>query len=130
MGAIASGVSHPAAPDALTPGSAAPSAAAQVAAGRPVLVHSFDEWREAARELILHKVPPHAVAWISQHDGGDLLAGLADAPAPACQGDQALQAVAPAPPMRLKAPSLVRIPRQMMEMLQSAACYRAPNRWA
>ena len=47
-------------------------AAALVAAGRPVLVHSFDEWRTAARDLSSHNIAPHAVQWISQKDGGDL----------------------------------------------------------
>ena len=99
------------------------SAAALAAAGRPVLVHSFDDWRAAARELLAHNVAPHAVSWISHKDGGDLFAaaGQVDESAPACHGDNAAQPVAR---------SAARIPRQMMEMLQSAACYRAPNRWA
>jgi len=99
MGAIASGV----------------SAAACAAAGRPVLVHSFEEWREAARELLAHKVAPHAVQWISHKDDGDLFAqeGEAELPAPAKGGSATL-----------------RVPRQLMEMLQSAACCRVPNRWA
>jgi DNA polymerase len=100
-----------------------------------VLVHSFDEWREAARDLLMHGVAPHAVSWISRHDGGDLFAGMApdaDAADEADEADEAGEACHGGDPIApvAMAPSLVRIPRQMMEMLQTAACYRAPNRWA
>ncbi len=89
-------------------------AAAAAAAGRPVLVHSFDQWRAAARELLAHQVAPHAVQWISHKDDGDLFSrGEADGPAPQVHGSPTL-----------------RIPRQLMDMLQSAACCRVPNRWA
>ena len=92
-----------------------PGAAATVAAGRPVLVHSFDEWRTAARDLLSHQVPPHAVQWISQKDGGDLFAG-AEEPAGA--------------PAVTRGSPTVRISRKLMDMLQTAACCRVPNRWA
>ena len=98
-------------------GGADPARAAScVAAGRPVLVHSFDEWRLAARDLLAHQVAPHAVQWISHKDGGDLFAhheGQAEAPVPLRQGSPTL-----------------RISRKLMDMLQSAACCRVPNRWA
>ncbi len=90
-------------------------AAASVAAGRPVLVHSFDEWRSAARDLLAHQVDPSAVQWISHKDDGDLFSEGAEAPAPLG--------------VRHGSPT-VRISRKLMEMLQSAACCRAPNRWA
>ena len=90
-------------------------AASSVAAGRPVLVHSFDEWRSAARDLLAHKVPPSAVQWISHKDDGDLFSGAAE----------------PAPPAAVKQGSpTVRISRKLMDMLQTAACCRVPNRWA
>ncbi len=103
MGGIASGVS--------------PSgAAATVAAGRPLLVHSFDEWRSAARDLLAHAVAPHAVQWIAHKDDGDLFGQGAE---PAL--------VAPVEPGKAGAP--LRIPRSLLEQLQSAACCRQPNRW-
>ena len=148
------------------------NAAACAAAGRPVLVHSFDEWRAAARELLAHKVAPHVVQWIAHKDGGDLFAGLAapptapdtggdaglhgngglhrdagagndqgngpdtDAPAHAGTGSDASGKQETEPEAMdddepgADSGALVRIPRQLMEMLQSAACCRVPNRWA
>lgn len=95
MGAIASGLAWPG------------NAAACVAAGRPVLVHSFEQWRDAARELLAHHVAPHMVQWISHQDDGGLFA----------------HAVQPGS-------AAVRIPRKLIDMLQTAACCRVPNRWA
>jgi len=89
-------------------------AAACVAAGRPVLVHSFDEWRSAARELLTHHVAPHQVQWISHKDDGDLFATAEPA----------------APPGIEPGGPTVRISRKLMDMLQCAACCRGPNRWA
>jgi probable DNA metabolism protein len=83
------------------------SAAACVAAGHPVLVHSFDQWRAVARELLAHHVAPHMVQWISHKDDGELFA--------------------PALP---PGGATVRISRKLIDMLQTAACYRMPNRWA
>jgi hypothetical protein len=34
------------------------SAAAAVAAGQPLVVSNFAEWRDAARDLLIHAVPP------------------------------------------------------------------------
>ena len=93
----------------------AASAAAAAAAGRPVLVHSFDEWRLAARDLLAHHVAPHLVQWISHKDDGDLFSHDAE--------PDAASAVKQGSPT-------VRISRKLMDMLQSAACCRVPNRWA
>ena len=90
-------------------------AAACAAAGRPVLVHSFEQWRDAARDLLAHRVAPHAVQWISHKDDGDLFS----------QGSAPEASAAGAP-----ANAALRIPRQLMDMLHSAACCRVPNRWA
>jgi uracil-DNA glycosylase family protein len=84
-------------------------------AGAPLLVHSFDEWRLAARALLAHKVAPHLVQWLSHKDDGDLFSHAAEA--------QACSAV-----KQHGAP--VRISRKLMDMLQTAACCRVPNRWA
>jgi uracil-DNA glycosylase len=93
------------------------SAAASASAGHPVLVHSFEQWREAARDLLAHHVAPEAVQWISHKHGGDLFAQAPPADPPAAQ------------PASVDGAAL-RVPRQLMEMLQSAACCRVPNRWA
>lgn len=103
MGGTAGSLAHPC------------GAAASVAAGRPVLVHSFDEWRACARDLLAHKVAPSAVQWISHKDDGDLFSAGAEP--------------APAPGVKPGSPT-VRISRKLMDMLQTAACCRVPNRWA
>jgi probable DNA metabolism protein len=77
-----------------------------------VLVRSFDEWRTAARGLIVRLVPPESVQWIAEEGGGDLLSG-------------SIETVPESP--RGAAP---RLPRKLMDMLESAACYRSPERWA
>ncbi len=102
MGGTSGGLSNPC------------GAASSVAAGRPVLVHSFDEWRAAARDLLAHGVAPHQVQWISHKDDGDLFAE-AEPEAP--------HGIKPGGPT-------VRISRKLMDMLQTAACCRTPNRWA
>ncbi len=93
----------------------AASAAAAAASGRPVLVHSFDEWRLAARDLLAHQVAPHQVQWISHKDDGDLFSQAAEPGS--------------APAVKQGSPT-ARISRKLMEMLQTAACCRVPNRWA
>jgi DNA polymerase len=50
------------------------TADALVRTGQPVLVETFAEWREAARELLVHGIPPEQVTWGAPHMG-DLLAG-------------------------------------------------------
>jgi DNA polymerase len=79
------------------------------------LVRSFDEWRAATRELIARRVPPESVEWQTQHNGGDLFSS-------------APEAVAQATPCAT-APAF-RLPRQLMELLESAACFNAADRWA
>jgi DNA polymerase len=101
----------------------------QLRAGQPLLVDTFAAWREAARELLVHDVPPELVTWSTPYAGGDLFSGAppaaepphnpSDIPPPAL-------ASAPAAP-RHPPPS---IPRSLMDMLQSAACCRVPDRWA
>lgn len=100
------------------------SAAAAVAAGQPLLVSNFGEWRNAARDLLIHSVPPELVTW-SQPDAPDLLSAdlFSGAPAPAEPTHNAsisLDQPRPAP----------HLPRSLMDMLQTAACCRMPDRWA
>ncbi|MES2325531.1 MAG: TIGR03915 family putative DNA repair protein [Pseudomonadota bacterium] len=85
-------------------------AAACARAGRPLLVHSFAQWRAAARDLLAHQVAPHTVLWIALRDEGAPLSRAAD------------PATVPAAPLR--------IPRTLMHLLQAAACCRVPGRWA
>jgi hypothetical protein len=42
----------------------------------PVAVASFDEWRSAARSLIVRRIPPEYVEWVLQDGGGDLLSAM------------------------------------------------------
>jgi len=97
----------------------AAAAASAVAAGQPLLVSNFAEWREAARDLLVHAVPPELVTW-SQPGATDLFSG-APAPAePAHNASISLDRTRPAP----------HVPRSLMDMLQTAACCRMPDRWA
>ena len=99
------------------------SAAAAVAAGPPVLVNSFGQWRDAARDLLAHHVAPHDVQWVASKHDGDLFSNPVE-----CAGDDESGDVPEAPPAAA-GPTLT-VPRQLMEMLQTAACCRVPNRWA
>lgn len=74
------------------------------------LAQSFDAWRAAARELIARGVPPADVAWQSQPSDGDLFSSTPEATGTG------------APPLRL--------PRQLVELLESAACFNVHDRWA
>jgi probable DNA metabolism protein len=103
--------------------SAAPSAASKaaglaavetVAAGAPLLVTNFIEWRDAARGLLMHDIAPEAITWAGQGGAADLLMGAAPehVPVPASTHPK------------------VSIPRSLMDMLQNAACCRQHDRWA
>jgi probable DNA metabolism protein len=96
------------------------NAAVAAAAGRPVLVESFAEWREAARELLAFEIAPHAVRWMAHAEDGDLFSS-----APAEPGEPLAVALDP----RRAHPTL-HLPRKLMDMLQSAACCRVEDRWA
>ncbi len=75
-----------------------------------VAVDGFDAWREAARRLLAQQVPPHAVQW-----RGGTAADLFDAALPASSSSPSMPAL--------------RIPRELMELLAAAACFRAEDRW-
>jgi DNA polymerase len=94
-------------------------------AGQPLLVETFAEWREAARELLVHDVPPELVTWSTPYAGGDLFSG---APSTAEQPHNPSDNVPLEPTPPRHAPP--HIPRSLMDMLQSAACCRVPDRWA
>ena len=101
------------------------NAAALVAAGQPLVVSSFPEWRDAARDLLMHAVAPELVTWneVGTLDA-DLFSGAPDSAPSADNAPAGPTPVQPAPQ------NLLRIPRALMDMLQSAACCRVPDRWA
>jgi DNA polymerase len=82
------------------------------------VVQSFDEWRTAVRQLVAQRVPPESVEWSGSEDEGDLFSSAATAPA----SDAAAQPVA--------STAALRLPRELVEMLASAACFSAADRWA
>lgn len=93
--------------------------------GVPVLVQSFAQWRDAARALLVRGIAPEYVQWIAAPDGGDLFAATdtGDTASPdakpetaACNGSIATDTI--------------RLPRELIELLESAACCRVPDRWA
>lgn len=97
------------------------AASALVAAGRPLAVSNFAEWREAARDLLIHCVPPEAVTWNGPGVlDADLFSGAPASSLPAHNVPVGCEAPKPAP----------HLPRALMEMLQAAACCRVPDRWA
>ncbi|HEY1147638.1 MAG TPA: UdgX family uracil-DNA binding protein [Pseudoduganella sp.] len=75
----------------------------------------FGSFRAAARELIVRRVAPESVQWLGGAD--DLFAGAASA----------LDAAGDAP---AGAGGALRISRELMDLLETAACFRAPDRWA
>ncbi len=132
------------------------SAAASGGAVQPPPVHTFAAWREAARELLLQGVPPEAVNWAAPDT--DLFSSAPAPGAPAHNAGLPLTGPAPLPESTLPQPPLppqaggmpespppgslqpstpparpaqaLQLPRSLMDMLQAAACYRAPDRWA
>jgi DNA polymerase len=88
--------------------------------GRPVVVRSFDEWRNAVRMLLAQGIAPHEVNWQGGAQEADLFAA-----------DELSQAEmsTETPPSAARVPTM-RVSRQLMELLESAACFRAPDRWA
>ena len=73
---------------------------------------SFAGWRDAARRLLQQGVPPHQITWLTDGDSG----GLFD------------HAPAPSSPPVAKPP--LRIPKQLLELLQNAARFRVEDRWS
>jgi probable DNA metabolism protein len=99
----------------------------QLRAGQPLLVETFAEWREAARELLVHDVPPELVTWGSPQTGGDLFSSAPPTVEPPHNSSDIPPQIQPDAPPRHAPPN---IPRSLMDMLQSAACCRVPDRWA
>ncbi|MBX9762004.1 MAG: TIGR03915 family putative DNA repair protein [Pseudomonadaceae bacterium] len=73
---------------------------------------SFIGWRAVARSLLQQGIAPHQVNW---RPDGDSLSLFDQSPTA-----EDLDATKPAP----------RIPRQLLELLESAACFRMEDRWS
>ncbi|MBC7499139.1 MAG: UdgX family uracil-DNA binding protein [Herminiimonas sp.] len=102
------------------------TAATLVVAGTPLLVQSFAQWRDAARALLAQGTAPHTVQWIARADEADLFSGNASAGATV----NVVQSGAANSLSDDAGSAVFRFPRAMVEMLQSAACCRVPDRWA
>ena len=73
---------------------------------------TFAGWRQAARRLLQQGVPAAQVIWSEQDAGSDLFADLDDAAQPQGANDR------------------IRVPRQLLELLENAARYRCAERWS
>ena len=74
---------------------------------------TFADWRRAARTLLAQGVAPHEVDWSMQGEA-DLFGDDMAACATADQGPSAA----------------LRVSSALMSLLEAAACFRAPDRWA
>lgn len=83
---------------------------------RTVHAGNFAQWRAAARALLAQGVRPEEVDW---RDGASADASLFDAPE-----------TAPAAPPVEEGISSLRIPRDLLQQLETASCYRQPRRYA
>ena len=71
---------------------------------------SFSGWRQVARQLLAQRVAPQEITWCEQDADDDLFA----------------RTHAPTEPPAADAP--VRVPRQLLELLEQAARYRCAER--
>ena len=95
---------------------------------RNVVAQSFAQWRLVARALLAQQIPPHVVQWSETPASDDLFGNLVEE-----ENDVApsIPTVAPSTrrndgPVRTQAT----IPRELLTMLESAACFRAADRYA
>ena len=91
-----------------------------------IFIHSFAQWRDAARDLLARQVPPHAVQWSETVQSDDLFGGIEQAIVPyagAAASTAESGAAGTAAPM-------LRVSREMLKMLESAACFRDHDRYA
>ena len=118
------------------------AAAAAARAGQPLLVEGFAQWRSAARELLAFDIAPHTVTWIEHAGGGDLFSAggmpeqtagqpgdqTPDKTAGETDGETLAEATGQAG--LASANPTLRLPRKLMDMLETAACCRVADRWA
>lgn len=126
----------------------------------PAPVRTFAEWREAARELLRHGVAPDAVDWTAptaghssgapaaqgrRHNAGTatstaigaahsgmplMLPAAASSTQPLQRPQRSAQSPQSAQSQQSAQSPPPQLPRSLMELLQTAACYRVPDRWA
>ena len=82
------------------------------------VVQTFAEWRTAARDLVARQIAPEYVEWASEPEDGDLFSGFG------------AQAGAPSSTPALPAGVELRLPRQLLDMIEDAACFNALDRWS
>ena len=80
---------------------------------RRAFAASFADWRRAARTLLAQGVAPHEVDW-AMHGEADLF------------GDDTSASAIP----DLAPSATLRVSSGLMSLLEAAACFRAPDRWA
>ncbi|WP_157216126.1 UdgX family uracil-DNA binding protein [Flavisphingomonas formosensis] len=73
----------------------------------------FEGWREAARALVMHGVPPESVVWQVAGEGGDLFSAVAAMPLPPVGGDGGFN-----------------VPRGFIDIARTAIAHRDPERFA
>ena len=74
---------------------------------------SFAGWREAARTQLRRGMAPHQLSWVQDSQENHDLFGQLDEPQPTMAVDRP-----------------VRVPRTLIDQLESAARFRCPQRWA
>ncbi|WP_250534997.1 UdgX family uracil-DNA binding protein [Caballeronia sp. AZ10_KS36] len=74
---------------------------------------SFAAWRTVARSLVMEGVPPEDVLWRESSASATVFGTVGS----------------PCGPANPNAPKPVKIAREFLAMLETAACYRAPDRW-
>jgi DNA polymerase len=75
-------------------------------------VTDFAGWRSHARALLAQGVAPEQVAWQVAH------------------GDRALDLETPTAAPDVNATGCARVPRELLALLEAAACHRDPRRWS
>ncbi|MDX5371726.1 MAG: TIGR03915 family putative DNA repair protein [Pseudomonadaceae bacterium] len=73
---------------------------------------SFAGWRQIARQLLARRIAPQEITWHEQDEEGDLFA---------CPDSTTTSSTGSSP---------VRVPRQLLELLEQAARYRCAERWS
>ena len=86
----------------------------------PLMVETFAEWREAARELLIHGIPPERVTWGAPHMGdllgaSDLFTGAP--PSTEASDNSSISPTEPSTEPSAPLRPVPYVPRSLMEML-------------
>ncbi|ANB75339.1 uracil-DNA glycosylase [Paraburkholderia phytofirmans OLGA172] len=87
---------------------------------------SFAVWRRAARALLRQGVEPSQIEWL-ESEGAAAAPGMPAAESAFATAGASGSGIATGPAPVLSAPA---IPRELLSWLKTAACFRAPDRWA